>query len=56
MTNGKKSPLKEYENAFVCMTDFKHKYYKPGKEPEPPKRKVISKGIGSGWINRWRRW
>lgn len=51
MANGKKSHLKEYDNGWVCMTkDCNRKYYKPGKEPDPPKRKVINKG----WVNGWR--
>ncbi len=52
MANGKKSPLGKYELGWQCLTkDCKSGYYEPGKEP--PKRKVISKGIDNGWVKRW---
>ncbi len=54
MANSKKSHLKEYENGWQCMTKGCNAlYYKPGKKPEPPTRRVISKGIDNGWIRRW---
>ncbi len=50
--NGKKSPLKEYENGWKCLNkDCNRNYYKTGKAPEPHKRRVINKG----WVNGWRK-
>jgi len=47
--NGKKSHLKEYDTGWQCMTkDCYRIYYKAGKEPKTPARRVISKGIDNG--------
>lgn len=55
MANGKKSHLKKYDNVWVCQTkDCGRKYYKPGKEPKPPGRRIISKGTDNGWVNKWK--
>lgn len=57
MANGKKSHLKEHDNGWQCMTnECNRRYYKPGKEPKPPERRVISKGIDNGWVNKWKIW
>jgi len=55
MANGKKSPLKEYEKGWLCLNkDCQSVYYKQGKEPKPPERSSINKGIDNGgWVKRW---
>lgn len=49
-SNDKRSYLGDYENKWVCLNkDCRHTQYKPGKEPKPQGRQVISKGFVKDW-------
>ena len=68
--NNKRVPMKEDDKGWACQVEEKYMAFKPGQEPKseekkelkaasassPPesRRRLISKGIESSWINRWR--